>query len=314
MTELFPAYYEAFYCIASACRHSCCIGWEIDIDEDTADYYAALPGEMGVRLRENINAGNPSSFRLTEGERCPFLNGENLCTLILTLGEDSLCEICTEHPRFHNWYDDRTESGLGLCCEAAAALIMGQTEPFSVVQRGAAPAEDPLFSLRTQVLAILTDRSRGLQERCRDALTLCGGDRRMLGTPEQWIKAYLALEQLEPEWTAELQRLQRGFAAVDFTAFSAAAAAWETEYEQLLCYFVFRHFLTMSEAYGPAPAIGFALLSCSMIYALQAQRFGEKGTINFDVRVDYARRYSAEIEYSDENPDSLLEQLAQTTE
>ena len=29
-----PDYYETFRCIAGECKDSCCIGWEIDIDED----------------------------------------------------------------------------------------------------------------------------------------------------------------------------------------------------------------------------------------------------------------------------------------
>ena len=32
-----PKYYTEFSCIADRCRHSCCIGWEIDIDADTAE-------------------------------------------------------------------------------------------------------------------------------------------------------------------------------------------------------------------------------------------------------------------------------------
>ena len=28
-------YYEKFNCISSNCKHNCCIGWEIEIDNDT---------------------------------------------------------------------------------------------------------------------------------------------------------------------------------------------------------------------------------------------------------------------------------------
>ena len=30
-----PAYYDAFHCLAGACPHSCCIGWEVVIDPET---------------------------------------------------------------------------------------------------------------------------------------------------------------------------------------------------------------------------------------------------------------------------------------
>ena len=31
-----PDYYGAFRCLAGACPHSCCAGWEVVIDQDTA--------------------------------------------------------------------------------------------------------------------------------------------------------------------------------------------------------------------------------------------------------------------------------------
>ena len=39
MIMLVPNYYKDFLCIADKCRHSCCIGWEIDIDEETLEFY-----------------------------------------------------------------------------------------------------------------------------------------------------------------------------------------------------------------------------------------------------------------------------------
>ena len=42
MKEVFPNYYEKFECIKGLCKHSCCIGWEIDIDEDTLLLYNSL--------------------------------------------------------------------------------------------------------------------------------------------------------------------------------------------------------------------------------------------------------------------------------
>ena len=47
-----PSYYKTFQCIADKCEHSCCIGWEIDIDEDSYDYYMGIEGAFGERLKE----------------------------------------------------------------------------------------------------------------------------------------------------------------------------------------------------------------------------------------------------------------------
>ena len=43
MKIIAPNYYPAFRCIADKCRHSCCIGWEIDIDPTPARLTAASP-------------------------------------------------------------------------------------------------------------------------------------------------------------------------------------------------------------------------------------------------------------------------------
>ena len=47
-----PSYYKTFQCIADKCEHSCCIGWEIDIDEDSYEYYMGIGGAFGERLKE----------------------------------------------------------------------------------------------------------------------------------------------------------------------------------------------------------------------------------------------------------------------
>ena len=45
-----PDYYRDFKCSAGNCRHSCCIGWEIDIDYETAELYKNVPGKYDMKL------------------------------------------------------------------------------------------------------------------------------------------------------------------------------------------------------------------------------------------------------------------------
>lgn len=119
-----PEYYDSFQCIGSACRDTCCAGWEIEIDEESAERYKRVTGELGERLRASITETEEEIyFNLQAGRRCPFLNKENLCDLILDQGEEILCDICREHPRHYQWFGDYTEVGLGLCCEEAARLL-----------------------------------------------------------------------------------------------------------------------------------------------------------------------------------------------
>lgn len=122
-----PDYYKEFHCLAGECRHSCCEGWEIDIDEETLNKYEKMPG-----IAEHISREGVPHFIL-KGSRCPFLKEDNLCELICSYGEDILCQICRDHPRFRNFWTGRVEIGLGLACEEAARIILGRKEPMKLV-------------------------------------------------------------------------------------------------------------------------------------------------------------------------------------
>ena len=134
MKLIAPNYYKKFHCIADKCTHSCCsAGWEIDIDENTLNYYNSIEGEFGNKLKQNIinNSDNTSKcFKLCENNNCPFLNSNKLCEIYINLGEEHLCNICTEHPRFYEWFENCKEVGIGLCCEEAARIILSENENF----------------------------------------------------------------------------------------------------------------------------------------------------------------------------------------
>ena len=167
-----PEYYPAFRCIASECGHTCCAGWEIDIDADSLARYDRLPGAFGERVRQCVSREGAPHFILTAQERCPLLNGDNLCELILRVGEDALCQICRDHPRFRNYFSGRVEMGLGLACEEAARLILSWPRPLRLIllegDGAEAPTEDErfLFDLRERWLASIPEegpRSRLLE-------------------------------------------------------------------------------------------------------------------------------------------------------
>lgn len=131
-----PDYYGDFACTAGWCKDSCCIGWEINIDEETAEYYESVPGEFGDRLHAAMyeNEDGDISFRLGKKKRCPFLNGENLCDICIHLGEELLSEVCTEYPRFSLWYADVQQKCLSLSCEEAGRLLFSKEDPVEFVE------------------------------------------------------------------------------------------------------------------------------------------------------------------------------------
>ena len=87
-----PDYFSEFSCIAGDCKDSCCLGWEIDIDEDSYEYYQTLPGEVGERLRKGMyeTEDGGHGIRTNNCGRCIMLNDKNLCDLYIAAGETSL--------------------------------------------------------------------------------------------------------------------------------------------------------------------------------------------------------------------------------
>ena len=238
MKLIAPDYYTKFQCIADRCRHSCCIGWVIDVDADTLEYYHSVEGALGERLKNGIDEGGETPhFILGEGERCPFLNHTGLCDLITELGEESLCQICTDHPRYRNFYSDRTEIGLGLCCEAAGELILKRKEKTTLVvleddgeNEELDVPDESLLTWREQLFAIAQDRNLTIEERVVSVLNAAEFTIPARSLAE-WADIYLELERLEESWTDCLQELRN-------TDISDAPVLdteeWEIAFEQLL--------------------------------------------------------------------------------
>ncbi len=291
-----PDYYRDFTCIADKCKHSCCIGWEIDIDEDTLEYYSALSGELGEKLRRNIDFEN-SCFKLCENDRCPFLNEKGLCEIIIGAGERALCQICHDHPRFRNFFSGRIEVGLGLCCEAAAKLILDKKSKTKLVLldedsqgEDLCVAEEELLNIRAQIFEEIENLEHSTEETEGNLLAICGS-KLPKRTETEWAKIYLSLERLDESWTAILENIEDG----DFEHGSTPS-----EERNLLWYFIYRHLSTALDDGLLKERAAFAVLSTKMI-AAAAKQVGI---------YEAARLYSSEIEYSDENIEILLSALS----
>lgn len=312
MQMVYPDYYPSFSCIADRCKHSCCIGWEIDIDPESLARFQAIEGPMGQRLKESISLEETPHFILGEGERCPFLNEKGLCDLILHGGEEILCQICTDHPRYRSFLPGRTEIGVGLCCEAAGQLILSQKEPVKLCVSGTAEEPDAeaelLVALRQEALDIAQDRTRSLTERESALLERFQGWIPDL-SPVQWAEVYLDLERLEETWTEVLENLRNQGEYIDREGFARYMKGRETEYEQLLVYFLYRHFLTAYEDGDVGSKVSFSVLSTRMLFLLGALCWTQTGVFTLADQVELARQYSAEIEYSQDNLDALFTML-----
>ncbi len=124
-THFYPDYMKDFCCIAAQCPDSCCVGWQIVVDDASAERYADTPGEVGEMLRDvmEIDADGDRVFRLRDDGNCPFFRSDGLCEMHCRLGADALCETCRNFPRIQQNYVLFVEHGLSLSCPEAARLI-----------------------------------------------------------------------------------------------------------------------------------------------------------------------------------------------
>ena len=286
-----PDFYDSFKCKASDCRHSCCMGWEIDIDADTLELYSRIPGRIGRELKKNISNDGTPHFILKKDESCPFLRADGLCRLIAELGEEALCDICTEHPRFYNYVSDREEAGLGLCCEEAVRLLLERDGPLNFeiyTDDEECDADDTLIELRDRLFGILSDEGRTLYERMKMCMNILECE-----LPEfdarGLAEVMMGLEILDPAWNEYLNALKM-FCGDIKSALSGM------KYQRLVQYFVYRHFACADA--DPRQNLYFAMVSTEIICALELCGFDLAETI---------RMYSAEIEYAEENTSAIKE-------
>ena len=285
-----PAYYSRFACIAGACRHSCCVGWEIDIDPATHARYQTMED-----IRGSIVEGDPPHFRLGKDQRCPHLDERGLCRIILRHGEDALCEICREHPRFYHTTSQGMEVGLGLSCEEACRIILESDDFDEFLPMGETEGEtektefDPL-PYRAYLYSILKSENFTHREKLA-YIAESFGISPTIHLDAAWQEALSRLEYLNQEHKALLSTYSSDTTTPDELAPTLTRA---------LAYFAFRH---LSPAVTPDEmlvGLGFALLCerllCSMI----------TNNPNLDI-FDAARILSEEIEYSEDNTEALKE-------
>ncbi len=291
-----PGYYKEFSCIADKCTHSCCIGWEIDIDSDTMVKYASVNDGYGKRIRDSIDKADTPHFRLAEGERCPHLDERGLCRIISTLGEEYLCDICREHPRFYNETPHGKEVGLGMACEEACRIILNSDDYARMIEIGevdgeTVPADFDATACRNTVHAILSDDSIAYTEKLSQ-IQKGYGVRPDCISDATWREFISTLEYLD-------ESHREMFAS--YSWHPSTPQEWEKPLMRALAYFVYRHGSGARDLQEFREAVGLSLF-CERLLASLAK--AEK-IESMDQLIRLARIVSEEIEYSEENTEAI---------
>ena len=292
-----PRYYKDFACIAERCKHSCCVGWEIDVDGAALEKYALLKPTYGKEISDSIDYTETPHFKLMADERCPHLDERGLCKIITALGEEYLCDICREHPRFYNDTLYGKEVGLGMACEEACRIILSSDAYADRIEIGEAEgaslaAEFDAVAEREKIYGILQTFSLRYDEKRKKICEKYDVSLSLL-TAEEWRECLASLEYLDEAHRALF---------ASFDPYVSVKEAHEKILDRAFAYFLYRHTAETGSMEEFRAALVFCLfcekLVAYLIHATEAEREEEI--------VEAARTVSEEIEYSEDNPEELL--------
>ena len=293
MKFFWPRYCEKFKCTADKCTHSCCIGWEIDVDEDALRRYTGL-GDLGKEILSTVDfSGDVPHFILKDSGRCPHLRGDGLCRIICESSEEYLCDICREHPRFYNMTARGCEVGIGASCEAAAALILSSDSYFDIIPTGKEEEMDApchtydVSKARASVYKILSDRAAPYSQRLSRIYSEFSVTPKILGD-EEWHAVLSELEYLSED-SREL-----------FLSYGSEISDKASVYsERALAYFIYRHTGVAESDEEFCALLGFALFLERLFTSISQRAESDDDFVRLLVRL------SEEIEYSEDNSDRI---------
>ncbi|WP_312281480.1 flagellin lysine-N-methylase [Oscillibacter sp.] len=316
-----PDYLKQFQCLAGACPHSCCQGWEVVVDEASAAFYRTLPGSLGERLRAALQTEDGEDyFALTDTSRCPFWDMDGLCAIHRALGPERTGEVCRSHPRFIEDYGPLRETSLVASCPEVCRLLLSSHTPLTFPETETDEEEeepdpwlDPLLAVRKKLLEILQAPPRKIDFRLAELLALAVEGQILLDEdeapllpelcqvwtapapgsqmagegifPRVW-EALSGLEILGDDWRALLRRSRE----------AVPGGVPEALLERIVAYFLFRYTLKAVNDGDLLGRVQFALLG-----ALVVERAASLLPLGEALRI-----YCREIEHNEDNIDALL--------
>lgn len=158
--EIKPAYYDNFACVAGACTFTCCQEWKIAVDDETYTKWkkTSLFKQKSICLSRYVKQKNGAhEIVLTNEKKCPFLNKDKLCDLVIELGDEILSKTCAIFPRQIHEFMDRTEYSLVSCCPAVVDIWNSQ-DNITFTQNLKDVSQDTLYKIRTLTITILQNK------------------------------------------------------------------------------------------------------------------------------------------------------------
>lgn len=305
-----PKYAKEFKCTADGCKHSCCIGWQIRIDGATLEKYKRESETLGQDILNTIEECEDSAYFKLSAGRCQNLDERGLCRIIAKLGEGYLCDICRLHPRYFSTFGSVTYGGIGLSCEEAARLILTEKEhtyyAANANLENDGDYDEVVLTLvnanMSTFIDIFTRYDIDFKEKLSSCYDLSVGLQSEIDGEEYEPQAvcdttiydyFSGLEHLNSELMESLSIIRR-------EAIPSSDAA-NKYLSRLAIYFLDRYARDAAYDGNFIGRIVLALLSVITIGMMLGEVEWELSRV-----VEAARRYSAEVEYSEENVDAII--------
>lgn len=320
--DIFPRFYNKFKCIADKCPDSCCKDWDVVVDDETAEFYNAVEGKFGEKLRSLMTVDSDGDrIFVAQNGKCPFWNDKMLCDIYISCGEEHLCRTCKEFPRLVQDYTAFSEHMLSFACPEAAKIMLTDKNSFDCID---------FIEVSGDELGYPTEMMNFLLAARKMSCDFFNGDEDFAS---QLCKCFGFNERVQAMLDCEVFSISELQSITDFTPLNMPAKnaifalhkeldimdkrffddiqksescvlpeleALENELRTLVKYYFFRYYLTAIDSFDVLTTLSRIVCAAEVISSLVAYKNAENC---FDSRVMIFQQYSKEIEHSYENYD-----------
>lgn len=303
-----PKYFNSFKCIAGRCPDTCCAGWDVEIDDASAEKYKSETGCLKQYFDKHLTTDEDGYiFSLVDG-RCPMLDENNLCRIQLENGETALCDTCRLFPRYFDDYGEIRETGLGLGCPEAARVLLSPETDVELDRTVKSP--DRIYNLltekREEFFTILDNKNFDLKMKLSavlfsaaefqsdiDKVDMLGGD-----SSVEFSECINVLEKME--YISD-KRKERFISLSEEKAIYHNSEKFAGDIVRLFKYYLMRYMMTACFDLDLLTKVKYGIFACIITERL----YDSVPALSFDERVRILYGYSKEVEYSQINLDIL---------
>lgn len=303
-----PKYFNSFKCIAGRCPDTCCAGWDVEIDDASAEKYKSETSCLKQYFDKHLTTDEDGYiFSLVDG-RCPMLDENNLCRIQLEHGETALCDTCRLFPRYFDDYGEIRETGLGLGCPEAARILLSPETDAQLDRTVESP--DRIYNLltekREEFFTILDNKNFDLKMKLSavlfsaaefqsdiDKVDMLGGD-----SSVEFSECINVLEKME--YISD-KRKERLISLSEEKAIYHNSEKFAGDIVRLFKYYLMRYMMTACFDLDLLTKVKYGIFACIITERL----YDSVPELSFDERVRILYGYSKEVEYSQINLDIL---------